>query len=120
MAKANKAAKKSAAAKAAPVPSPQVAAEELKDQRVKQAAADEKAVKAAGPVSAQVPVQVILPDLKEEGYDTSKKFISRHDKQAYHLKVDENDPRGRTHKLKNLTHFWEGDEEAFKDHFDKD
>jgi hypothetical protein len=45
MAKANKAAKKSAAAKAAPVPSPQVAAEELKDQRVKQAAADEKAVK---------------------------------------------------------------------------
>lgn len=34
------------------------------------------------------------------------------------LKVEPNDPRGRTHKAKSQNMFWEGDEEEFRKHFD--
>ena len=111
--------KKAKKAAAKVVNSPEQDAVELREARVKQANQDEKAVK-TGVVPGQVPVHVKLPDLKAEGYDMSKKYINRIDNQPYYLKVDKEAVLGRTHMLKNLTHYWEGSEEDFKDSFDKD
>lgn len=58
-------------------------------------------------------------DLSAEGY-SEKYFTDRRNRDAgaMRLKVDDNDPRGLTHKLKSQEHFWEGTEEQFRAQFD--
>ena len=46
-------------------------------------------------------------------------YRNREDGELYALAIDEDDPLGRTHKLKNTTHFFEGDGDEFRARFDK-
>lgn len=62
-------------------------------------------------------------DLEEEGYEGSYKHIAfrgtKEADEAFGLKVDASDPRGKTHQLKSQLHFWEGTEEEFRANFEK-
>lgn len=46
-------------------------------------------------------------------------FISKADGEPYALAIIPDDIRGKTHKLKNSAHFWEGTEAEFKEAFDR-
>lgn len=58
-------------------------------------------------------------DLDAEGY-TDKHYVSVREKglPAMRLKIDKEDAKGLTHKLKSQEHFWEGTEDQFRASFD--
>lgn len=64
-----------------------------------------------------------LPDGPSDSMPSNSEFSGRYtmkgSDEEFALAVMENDPRGRTHKLKNKVHFWEGSEQEFRLNFDK-
>lgn len=64
-----------------------------------------------------------LPDGPSDSMPSNSEFSGRYtmkgSDEEFALAVVENDPRGRTHKLKNKVHFWEGSEQEFRLNFDK-
>lgn len=54
---------------------------------------------------------------KEKDYKGS--YVKTDDGEEYGLAVVESDPLGKTHKLRNEEHFWEGTKDEFKAQFEK-
>ncbi len=91
-----------------------------------------KAAKAAepapiGPVTPDIrnqpvdlagkPIDTTPADLKEFKGSYKYKFSADKD-ERFGLKVIEDDPRGETHHLKSVNHYWSGTEQQFKEQFD--
>lgn len=51
--------------------------------------------------------------------DYKGEYVKNDDGETYGLAIIENDPLGRTHKLQNDVHFWEGTKDEFKQQFEK-
>lgn len=58
------------------------------------------------------PTAVDLSDYKDGKFKNSAG-------EEFQLKIVEDDELGRTHKLKNKEHFWEGTKDQFKKEFEK-
>jgi hypothetical protein len=60
--------------------------------------------------------------LEREGYDLSKFYINRRDKELYYLRViarpDDTGVERPVYCLRNAVHYWEGDESQFKTAFE--
>jgi hypothetical protein len=60
------------------------------------------------------------PEPALKNADFKGRYKSKADGEVYALAIVKDDPRKRTHKLKNTVHFWEGSEEEFRAQFDKE
>lgn len=58
---------------------------------------------------------VTQPDVK----DYKGSYVKNDDGEEYALAIVESDPLGKTHKLRNEAHFWEGTKDEFKAQFEK-
>jgi hypothetical protein len=49
----------------------------------------------------------------------SDRYVHRKDRESYSLRVVAGDPHGRTHKLHNAEHYWEGTKEEVEKEFER-
>jgi hypothetical protein len=57
--------------------------------------------------------------LQPKPEDYKGKFVQNDSGEEFALAVVESDPIGRTHKLRNDEHFWEGTKDEFRAQFEK-
>jgi hypothetical protein len=63
------------------------------------------------------PVKATPVDLRD--FNGGKGHIHTATGEEYGLKIVKDDPRGKTHKLKNETHYFSGTEDDYKKNFEK-
>jgi hypothetical protein len=56
---------------------------------------------------------------KSTSVKPKRQYVHRVTRETYELEIDESDLYGRTHKLHNSQHHWEGDKSAFEKEFER-